>query len=494
MPTDDPAELPPADPNAAATSPADAGEDHRDNAPRRAVSSEKTCPDTEFADVVVVGARCAGSAAAVAFARAGRRVVVLDSAHFPSDTLSTHLLWPAGIAEVATLGALERVRELGAPPLRVAFAAGAGQVVRAPFTTVEGIDYAMCVRRTGFDAALVATARAAGATVHESLRVTELIRDGGRVAGVRAVDRAGAAHEVRARLVVGADGRRSTVARLAGALDPYRAKPSGRACLFAYWRDNRPEWRDIAAQWREGALLGTAFPCEGGAVLSLIQPPVRRGPRTVRDTERRYRDMVAAIPDLAARLDGCELLGRVRSATDIVSYFRHSSGPGWALAGDAGHFKDPVTAQGMRDAMRYGRLLGEYAAPALDDAHLLDRALLRWERKREHECLPMYQWTNRLARGTEMTPLEEQMYRAGATDPHLAALALDVMTRARTPDELLTPARAARFAVQALRHSPPAAVADTIFREVRDSAADWHERQQARWGAALTRWVPAASK
>ncbi len=212
--------------------------------------------------------------------------------------------------------------------MRVAFAAGAGQVVQAPFTAVEGINYAMCVRRTGFDAALVATARAAGATVYESLRVTELIRDGNRVAGVRAVDRAGTVHEVRARLVVGADGRRSTVARLTGTLDPYRAKPSGRACFFAYWRDGHPEWRDIAAQWREGDLLGTAFPCEEGTVLSLIQPPVQRGPRAGRDTERRYRDMVAAIPDLALRLNGCELRGRVRSATDIVSYFRHSSGPG----------------------------------------------------------------------------------------------------------------------------------------------------------------------
>ncbi len=493
MPNDDPAELPPVDPNAGTTSPQGARAD-RDDVASPVTSGETNCPEREFADVVVVGARCAGSAAAIAFARAGRRVVVLDSAHFPSDTLSTHLLWPAGVAEVAALGALERVRGLGAPPLRVAYAAGSGQVVRAPFTAVGGIDYAMCVRRTGFDAALVATARAAGATVRESMRVTELIRDGGRVAGVRAVDRAGATHEIRARLVVGADGRRSTVARLTGALDPYRAKPSGRACYFAYWRDGRPEWRDIAAQWRDGELLGTAFPCENGAVLSLIQPPVRGGLRTGRDTERRYRDMIAGIPDLAARLEGCELLGRVRSATDVVSYFRRSSGAGWALPGDAGHFKDPVTAQGMRDAMRYGRLLGEYAAPVLDDTAALDRAVSHWERRRERECLPMYQWTNRLARGTEMTPLEVQMYRTGSTDPELAALALDVMTRARTPDELLTPARAARFAVQALRHSPPASVAGTLLQEIRDNASDWRERRLARWEATVTRWVPAASK
>ncbi len=451
-----------------------------------------SCPATVSTDVVVVGARCAGSAAAVAFARAGRRVLVLDSARFPSDTLSTHLLWPAGVAEVAALGALERVLALGAPRLRVAFAAGAGQVVRAPFTMIEGIDYAMCVRRTGFDAALVETARAAGATVYESMRVTELLRDGERVTGVRAVDRTGATHRIRARLVVGADGRRSTVARLTGALDPYRSKPSGRACYFGYWRDERPEWRSTAAQWRAGNLLGTAFPCENGTVLSLIQPPVERVRRGDGRTERHYREMIEAIPELAARLADCELLGRVRSATDIVSYFRRSTGPGWALPGDAGHFKDPVTAQGMRDAMRYGRLLGESAAPVLDDAAALDRALARWERGRERDCLPMYQWTNRLARGTEMSPLEVQLYRSGATDPHLAGLALDVMTRARTPDQLLTPVRAAKFAVQALWHAPPAAVVETVIRELRDGAEDWRERRLAQWGPALPRRASAS--
>ena len=144
--------------------------------------------------------------------------------------------------------------------------------------------------------------------------------------------------------------------------------------------------------------------------------------------------------------------------------------------------------------MRYGRLLGEYAAPVLDDPHALDRALLRWERRREQECLPMYQWTNRLARGTEMTPLEVQMYRTGATAPELAALALDVMTRARTPGELLTPGRAARFALQALRYSSPATVAQTVRQEIRDNVADWRERQPARWGATVTRWLPATSK
>src|SRR4051812_28175197 len=171
----------------------------------------------EHVDAIVVGARCAGSAAATAVAGAGRRVVALDRVSFPADTISTHLLWPGGVAELQALGALERVAALGAPALPRALA-GAGELtVRGDYTPVDGIAHALCVRRPGLDAALVETARAAGAEVREGVRVTDLVYDDGRVAGVRCADDT----ELRAPLVIGADGRRSTVARLVGAERPH---------------------------------------------------------------------------------------------------------------------------------------------------------------------------------------------------------------------------------------------------------------------------------
>jgi len=230
----------------------------------------------ERADAVVAGARCAGSAAAIALARAGRRVVALDRVAFPADTISTHLLWPGGVAELQALGALERVRALGAPPLPRALAGAGDLTIRSDFTPVDGIDHALCVRRTGLDAALVETARAAGAEVRERCAVVSLVHAGGRVAGVRYSDADGGERELRAPLVVGADGRRSTVARLARADPPYRASASGRACFYAYWEDARTEWQATAAQWRSGAELGTAFPCDGGLTLVLLQPPEAR--------------------------------------------------------------------------------------------------------------------------------------------------------------------------------------------------------------------------
>ena len=149
--------------------------------------------------------------------------------------------------------------------------------MRGPLPAVEGIDHALCVRRTALDAALVETAREAGADVRERERVTALVHDdAGRVAGVRHEGPDGRARELRAPLVIGADGRRSTVARLVGADVAQHQRASGRACFYGYWLDARPELRHVAAQWREDDELGTAFPCDDGLVLVLLQTPAAR--------------------------------------------------------------------------------------------------------------------------------------------------------------------------------------------------------------------------
>src|SRR3954454_14838369 len=431
----------------------------------------------EHVDAIVVGARCAGSAAATALAGAGRRVVALDRVSFPADTISTHLLWPGGVAELQELGALDRVSALGAPRLPRALGGAGHVVVEGDYTPVDGIGYALCVRRPGLDAALVETAREAGAEVREGVKVTELLHDGDRVAGVRCEDGA----ELRAPLVIGADGRRSTVAQLVRAERPHRASPSGRACFYAYWEDGRPEWRDTAAQWREDAELRTAFPRDGGLALVLLQPPVARADEFRADLTGTYARTVAAIPGLAARLDGCRQATRVRAATGIGPYFRRSSGPGWALAGDAGHFKDPVTAQGIRDALRYGRALGEAAAPVLDEPRALDTALARWERERDRDCLEIYQWTNLLARGEPMSALEVELYRRAQEDPGLARDVLDVFSRSRRPSDVFTARRTLGLAGRALvrRGSDRTATLTSAARDVATALADRRERRVA---------------
>ena len=437
----------------------------------------------ETADAIVVGARCAGAAAATALARAGRRVIAVDRAGFPSDTLSTHLLFAGGVAELRALGALGRVEEIGAPRMPVATVNGAGITVQGGYTPVGGVDWALCVRRTGLDAALVETARDAGAEVRERTKATELLLEGGRVAGVR-VEGPDGGDELRAPLVVGADGRKSWLARELGVTEPYRSNANQRACAFAYWRDRDTDLRHIASQWREGPELGTAFPCDDGEVLVLLMPPLERAGAFRDDPIAEYERTIERMPGLRDRLAGCERATKVRVATDLLSYFRRSAGPGWALAGDAGHFKDPITAQGIRDALRYGRRLGEIAAPAIGDPAALDRALQAWERERERECIEAYQWTNKVARAESMSPVEVELYREYAGRPDGARKLLDVFSRTLPPSEAFSLGEGMRMALRALRRpgADRRGVVRAVARELRDEVRDRRVRRAVAAG------------
>jgi flavin-dependent dehydrogenase len=181
-------------------------------------------------------------------------------------------------------------------------------------------------------------------------------------------------------------------------------------------------------------------------------PPVDRAHEFKGDLDGEYVRTAHSVPGLAERLEGAEKVSKVRHTNSTASYFRRSQGPGWALPGDAGHFKDPVTAQGIRDAMRFGRLLGEAVVPALDDPRALDRALGEWERNRDGECIDMYQWTNRLGRAEAMNPVEAELYRQASADPELARSFLDVMARTRSPREVMTTKRVGRLIAGAVRH------------------------------------------
>ncbi|WP_137874193.1 NAD(P)/FAD-dependent oxidoreductase [Rhodococcus sp. Q] len=429
-------------------------------------------PTTEQFDAVIVGARCAGSATAIALAQRGLHVLAIDSARFPSDTLSTHLLWPTTLAEIQAIGALPAVEAIGAPRMPIAQAALDDIVWETGYSAVSGIDYAMCVRRTRLDAVTLGVAIDAGAVVRQQCTATALVRTGGRVAGLRYTDSDDREHEVRAPIVIGADGRKSFVAKAVGADVPLLAQPSGRACYFAYWTDPHADLRHIASQWRVDGLLGTAFPCDDGKVLSLLQPPIDLIPefrgRKVREA---YLAGVDALPGLAKRLAGCELVSQVRSCTGIESYFRRSSGPGWALAGDAGHFKDPVTAQGIRDAYRYGRLLGEALAPVLGSRtgvipDKVDAATARWATQRERDCIEIYQWTNVLAAGQPPSPIEYELYYRAQSRPDYAATLADIYNRVAAPSEM-TPPRTITAAVASALRRPGVAGRD-VAGDVRD--------------------------
>ncbi|WP_216892452.1 NAD(P)/FAD-dependent oxidoreductase [Nocardia alni] len=419
---------------------------------------------TETVDVVIVGARCAGSAAAVPLARAGHRVVVVDKARFPSDTMSTHVLVPNGVQELAFMGALPGILKLNPARSHYLTLQDGDLEVRERFRRFSGIDYAICVPRDQQDAVLVEAARAAGAEVRERTHVEDVLREDGRVVGVRCRDRDGQ-YEVRASLIVGADGRRSRMAAAVGAWTPYRASRNGRGFVFRYLDDPLgPDAPDALQIFRaEGDQVLVLPSCPVGRTLVVNMTAAEAVPAYRRGVEGEWARMIDRNPALKARIDGATNLSSLRSTTDLSSYYRRSSGPGWALAGDAGHFKDPVTGNGMRDAMKFGRLLGEAAAASLHDPVELDAALLAWEAARDADTISTYHWGNRESRPGPTSPLVREVLRTFAGDdrPNLS----DTFNRARPVEAVINPARLTRGLVRALR--APGADRHAIWRELR---------------------------
>lgn len=431
----------------------------------------------ERVDVVVVGARCAGAAASIALANAGRSVIAIDRSPFPSDTLSTHLNFPSAVAEMQRLGALTRIRRSGAPECREGMVATQRAECISRFEPVDGIDFALCNPRPAFDLAMVETARDAGADVRERTGLADVRWSGGRAVGVRVREQGGHEYDIDCSLVIGADGRGSTTAVKVGAARPYRGSRNGRGLAFVYADDPQvgTVWRNRVIQLRAGATHTLVFPCPEGRMLVLFMGPAEEIPLFRRDPQMMWDRLLAENPVAAERVGDAPNRTKVRSTGSVSAFFRRSSGPGWALAGDAGHFKDPVIGQGMRDAMRFGRLLGEAVAPVVDDPRRIDRACLAVEHRRDDECRASYHWGNKESRITAPSALVDEALRAfhRAEPPRL----MHMFDRVQAPHHVMNPVRGARFAARAAlrRGTDRRALLRELREELRIDADTWRE-------------------
>lgn len=413
----------------------------------------------EYRDVVIIGARLAGACAASHLARAGVDVVVLDRSSFPSDQFSTHLLFPDGLNEARKMGALDGIlahEPTKSPWLKVTIDAGTPDefTIDERWRHAGPIDYCLCVPRMLQDVELVKAARAAGADVRERHRLVEVLWRGGRAVGVRYADRAGHQHNIYARVVLGADGRRSSVATQVGAFDPYRASKNGRGLVFRYADDPRFGTRDgeTIFQWRDQESYAFLFPSvPAPKMLVLFMGAAQEAMEALADEEGYWHRKLKQHPGVAARLEGATNFTPLRSTGDTTSYFRASSGPGWALIGDAGHFKDPVIGQGQRDALWSGRRIAELIVETLHDPAALDLALRRWEHERDVECLHAYHFGNIETAVEPVSPVVINIFRRRGGTDDVSPDAGDLFGRARTMPEVLTVPRLGIGVVESLR-------------------------------------------
>jgi 2-polyprenyl-6-methoxyphenol hydroxylase-like FAD-dependent oxidoreductase len=356
-------------------------------------------------DVVIVGARAAGAATAMLLARRGVRVLVVDKEAPGSDTLSTHALMRAGVLQLARWGVLPDVERAGTPPVtRTVFHYGK-EIVDVPIPPKHGVPALFAPRRTLLDPLLVDAANAAGADVGHHVRLAYLRRGAhDRVEGVLLTDSDGGARAVLAGLVIGADGLRSTVARLVAA-PVTRWGFNAAATLYGYWSGlctDGYHWH-----WANGCAAGE-IPTNGGHVLVFASVPagaLREDARGgVPAAYRRILDEAA--PELGESLSRARLEGALRGFPGLPGRLRRPWGPGWALVGDAASFKDPITAHGLTDALRDAELL----ANAVLDGR--EKAFARYEEARDALTTPLFDISDRIASFRWDTSSLKDLHRA----------------------------------------------------------------------------------
>jgi 2-polyprenyl-6-methoxyphenol hydroxylase-like FAD-dependent oxidoreductase len=411
-------------------------------------------------DVAIVGARCAGSPLAMMLARRGLSVCLLDRARFPSDALSTHVIQPCGVTILRRLGVLDDLLGAGAVPLTRLSLVDEQVRIESELDLEEMGAPSISMRRVTLDHLLVEAAESAGAEVRTGTGVTGLIEEDGRVNGVETP-----LGVVRAPLVVGADGRGSTVASEVGATE-YQVEPPGRLFAWAYFEGvgDREGHLRLGSQ---GDLTFVASPTDGGLYLAAVCPFLEEREAFLADREAGFEAGLRSWPELAALLDGATRIGPIRVMVDWRGYFRHAAGPGWALLGDAGHFKDPTPAQGISDALRQASRLADAIEAGLGGSADLDSELRRWWRWRDEDAHEMYRFATDLGSGRSPL-LGFEVLRGIAGDEKASSDLLRVLNHDIPPARLFSGRRIGRAVAGAIRRRPR--LAPALMRELASEA------------------------
>jgi flavin-dependent dehydrogenase len=382
-------------------------------------------------DTIIVGARCAGASLAIHLAKAGQKVLLLDSAKLPSDQpMSTHVVGAIGAEWLDELGVGAEIRKM-APP---------GHGIRIDLLGARlDVSYQRgraghALRRLHLDRLLQEAAVRAGAELRDQTKVVGLVRAGGRVVGVEATH-GGFRSEYRARVVVGADGRNSDVAQMAGAKE-YQGYDSPRFWYWAYW-PTKPAWD--AELRRLGSYIAFVdarrqyliFQTDSSLLVVGVGLPVAELPTWRGRFEEAYLEQMRAWPLTAAIVEGSSREGHLLGALKLRYFFREAAGPGFALVGDAGLFKDPTPGLGITDAVRDARSLGRAILAGSDEA------LLRYWRERDMASTDLFYFAQYMGDPAYVNTLNERIYRSASRSPELLARVSAQADRELSPFEVI---------------------------------------------------------
>lgn len=344
-------------------------------------------------DAIIIGARCAGSPTAMLLARLGYRVLLADRITFPCDTFRSHALIPQAMSRIKRWGLLDELIATGCAPIRDITMDLGDFPLRGSFPVFDGLSEAYAPRRKYLDHILARAAVAAGAELREGFNIVDLLWDAGQVVGIRGQSQGQAPVAEHARIVVGADGLHSLVARSVAA-PTYHELPTLTWIYYSYW-SGVPMTGVENYRLDDVAMLG--FPTNDGLSCVGVFGPIAgfRGFRA--DVEGSFMRTLTRFPALRERVAGGRRAERWFGTADLPGLFRKPYGPGWALVGDSGYHKDPVTATGISDAFRDAELLAEAIDAGLSGRQPLQNALADYEQQRNEVALPLYETTRLLA-------------------------------------------------------------------------------------------------
>jgi 2-polyprenyl-6-methoxyphenol hydroxylase-like FAD-dependent oxidoreductase len=341
-------------------------------------------------DVIIAGARCAGASTAMLLARQGLRVLVVDPTRRGSDTLSTHALMRGAVLQLHRWGVLDDIQAAGTPAIRTTTFHYGDEDIEVQIKPRDGIDSLYAPRRTVIDVVLLDAAEAAGAEVLFGYSLVDLLRDpDDRVCGARIAGGDRDEIDVAADVVVGADGLRSRVARIVEAEQQSNASHAT-ASIYSYRQDFGLE----GFHWfySIGAAVGSIPTNDGNTCVFASLPPARFEDNRKSGLEALYHDVLNDVsPELAERVAGSEISGKLRGFPGVPGFLRRAAGPGWALVGDAAYFKDPLTAHGITDALRDAELLARAVTAGTDEA------LAGYQTTRDELVKGLFDVTDRIA-------------------------------------------------------------------------------------------------
>jgi 2-polyprenyl-6-methoxyphenol hydroxylase-like FAD-dependent oxidoreductase len=393
-------------------------------------------------DAIIVGARCAGSPTAMLLARKGYRVLLVDKARFPSDTISTHIVWPHGAEILDRWGLLDTLAATGCPPIALNMTFDVGPfALKGAVTDANRGRGGYCPRRTILDKLLVDAAVQSGAELREAFAVEDLVRDGDRVVGIKGRTSNGGRVEEKARMVIGADGVHSFVAKAVGASD-YDAIPPLMTFYYSYYSGFEAEDVEQYVRDYQGA---ACFPTHDGLTLIAAVWPSARFEEIRADIERHVNRVHESAPSVADRMQHARREEKWVGTAGVANYFRKPYGRGWALVGDAGHDRDPITAQGICDAFIDAENLTGALDAGFSGRRSLDDGLAEYHASRDARVKPMYDFTCQLARLEPAPPPMQALFAALHGDQEATNQFFSAITGARPLQEFMNPENIGRI-------------------------------------------------